>query len=121
MTITDEEQEEALDVGMPFVPDGYCPAGFQPCSVHPERNVEVLVIHAWIDFDGDVRTGKPTRWFRYVSRWNGDWDEPSWMTDKPGASWFGDDEELADGPSFWQPLAALPSDLPVFENDDAMD
>lgn len=104
---------EVLDIGAPTLPKGYCPMGFLPCSQLPERDHEVLVLHAWIEFDGDVRTGKPTRWFRYVSRWNGGWDEPEWMQDKPGASWLGDDAELADEPSFWQPLPPLPSDLPA--------
>jgi hypothetical protein len=119
--MTDEHPEiddEPLDIGMPILPNGYCPEGLRPCSEFPDRDEDVLVLHAWIDFDGDVRTGKPVRWIRYVSRWNGGWDEPEWMQEKPGASFWGDDEELADHPSFWQRLPPLPPDLPVVEISD---
>lgn len=84
-----------------------------------DQDADLLLCIAYLEFDGDRRTGNVVGWRTYVGRrlavtnsGCGDFDEPESMSSMPSASWLNEDSELADVPSYWQPAPKQPELLP---------
>lgn len=112
------DSEDDVDIGMPI--DAPADPGHGWLSITPEQppvdgDADVLLCVAWLEWDGERRTGHVAGWRVYVGRRTGastdcryDFDEPESMTSKPSADWLGEDREYADAPSFWQPAPKAP-------------
>lgn len=119
------ETEQLPDIGVavniPADPgQGWLPVTVDQPPVDHER--DLLLCIAWLEWDGERRTGNVVGWRVYVGRrtessrdGHFDFDEPESMSSKPSADWLGDDREYADVPSFWQPAPHPPELVPQSE------
>ena len=118
MQQTEELPDIGVAVNIPAAPGfGWLPVTRDQPPV--DHEADLLLCIAWLEWDGERRTGNVVGWRVYVGRRLGaseegrfDFDEPESIASKPSADWLGDDHEYADCPSFWQPCPQPPEVLP---------